>query len=486
MAAQHTVAISEIFIFIRRFETMKTVMKKLLSIMLVAILLVSAVPFQAFADDLKPATLFLVVDGVDTNQTTTISGNEGEAVTEAAVKAKAESEWTTYNGQTLAYERSDAKYASFTYGDNQTIYVMMKTVSDGSGSGNGGSGNGGSGNGGSENGGSGNGGTNTTGDLIVYAMTKTEATGYVDFNYGQPIIVEGGADATLNKALAEDVIGKQLVDYKWQGATEDADGNVTVNLLATILETTNGKAVYQLRVQHNDGTSNYTQIDIYEGEGILAAIKNAGITPRYADHVLVGYTLNHTGNATYSVNIYHVAEASMANEQGVIKVYADWREKTDDDDEDFEYGEGGGLNGDANTDPIYDVVLLVYTNGNVKNYAKKITASEMGAYTKDGKLTREEVQLIVQKNFKITSSSVFYGLFTNKTWDNGDYDVDYAKATIELDPDATNTVYVMVKNATAIKADPTNPQTGDGIVLTLAAMMSTGGAALVLGKKKFF
>ena len=176
----------------------------------------------------------------------------------------------------------------------------------------------------------------------------------------------------------------------------------------------------------------------------------------------------------------------MANELGVIKVYADWREKTDDDDEDFEYGEGGGLNGDANTDPIYDVVLMVYTNGNVKNYAKKITASEMGAYTKDGKLTREEVQLIVQKNFKITNNSVFYGLFTNKTWDNGDYDVDDAQSYLILDPDATNTVYVMVKNATVIKADPTNPQTGDGIALALAAMMSTGGAALVLGKKKFF
>ena len=47
MAAQHAVAYFE-YIF-RRFETMKTVMKKLLSIMLVALLLVSAVPFQAAA-----------------------------------------------------------------------------------------------------------------------------------------------------------------------------------------------------------------------------------------------------------------------------------------------------------------------------------------------------------------------------------------------------------------------------------------------------
>ncbi len=444
---------------------MKTVMKKLLSLMLVAVLLVSVAP-TAFAADGDPCRITLSpysgTQDLSANKVT-VTLEEGSTITAALVESLANQAWAslgyTYKSCLLGVDGTIAMPGT-------TIPVEV-TIADNNNDNN-------------------DNNDAATGDLIVYAMTKTEATGYVDFNYGQPIVIEGGADKTLDKALAETVIGKQLLDFKWQGATEDAEGNVTVNLLATILETSNGKAVYQLRVQHNDGTSNYTQIDIYEGEGILAAIKNAGITPSYADHVLVGYTLNHTGNANYSVNIYHVAEASMANENGVIKVYADWREKTDDDDEDFEYGEGGGLNGDANTNPIYDVVLMVYTNDNVKSYAKKITASEMGAYTKDGVLTRDEVQLIIQKNFKITNNSKFYGLFTAKTWDNGDYDVDYAVSSLELDPDTTNTVYVMVKNATVIKADPSNPQTGDGIALALAAMMSTGGAALVLGKKKFF
>ena len=449
---------------------MKTVMKKLLSIMLVALLLVSAVPFQANAAEQKPVMLKLVVDGSDTVETTALFGNEGDTIKEEEVKAHAVSVWTSYRGQGLEYIRSDAKYdTSMTYGNATTIYVYMNSVAVEAPE------------------------TPTeapeapaVGNLIIYAMTKTEATSYVDFNYGQAIVLEGSAKAKLDKALAERVIGKQLLDFEWQGATEDANGNVTVNLLATILETKNDKNVYQLRIQYNNGTSDYKQIDIFEGEGILAAIKNAGISLSYADHVLVGYTLNHTGTAATSVNIYHVAEASMANASGVIKVYADWREVTDDSDEDFEYGEGGGLNGDANKDPIYDAVLLIYTNGNTKNHAVKVTANELGAYTKDGKLTRGEVELIVQKNLKVTSTTKYYGLFTTKTWDKGDYDVDYAVSSVELDPKNTTTVYIMVTNSKVIEADPSNPKTGDGIVIALATMMSTGGAALALGKKKFF
>ena len=332
---------------------------------------------------------------------------------------------------------------------------------------------------------------NTPGDLIVQAMIRvyngSTYTEYVDFNYGSKIVLEGAAESKRTKALAESVIGKQLIDYKWQGASEDADGNVTVNLLATVLETKDDKNVYQLRVMYNRGNGNddYKQIDIYEGEGILAAIKNAGIKPTYKDHVLVGYLNHHTGTSNSYLTIYDVAKASMANDLGVIKVYADWREKTDDDDEDYEYGEGGGLYGDDNDDPIYDVVLRIYTNGKTSSYAKKVSSSTMGKYTKDGKLTRDEVETIVQKYFKTTSDTKYYGLFTTKTWDDGDYDTDDAVYSIELDPNKTNNVYVMVKDAKAYVADSSNPKTGDSIMIAVTTMaLAAAGVVSMIELKK--
>lgn len=48
----------------------------------------------------------------------------------------------------------------------------------------------------------------------------------------------------------------------------------------------------------------------------------------------------------------------------------------------------------------------------------------------------------------------------------------------------TNLYVVITKGAANEKADPTNPKTGDMIGVSLALMMSTGGAALMLGKKR--
>lgn len=50
----------------------------------------------------------------------------------------------------------------------------------------------------------------------------------------------------------------------------------------------------------------------------------------------------------------------------------------------------------------------------------------------------------------------------------------------------TNIYVVIDKGAANEKVDPSNPQTGDMIGVALATMMSTGGAALMLGKKRKF
>ena len=66
---------------------MKTVSKKLLSLLLVAILLVSALPFQAFAEDLEGSSSTGAVEGTDTPA---LLGNPTEAPTAAPTEAPTE------------------------------------------------------------------------------------------------------------------------------------------------------------------------------------------------------------------------------------------------------------------------------------------------------------------------------------------------------------------------------------------------------------
>lgn len=286
------------------------------------------------------------------------------------------------------------------------------------------------------------------------------------------LYVDVDAFASLD-AMVDAIYDGQYSKYNYR---EFGDG--TAMLQVWPVETVDGKAVYQLKIMYNNGTSDSKVIDIYEGEGILAAIKSAGVKISYKDHRLVGYLTNHTGSADSVINIYHTAEASMAN-RGVITIYADWEKNTDDNKNDYTYGNTGGLYGSEDDEVIYDAILMIYINGKTTSVAKKLT--DLGAYTKDGKITRDEVQLAVQKYYYSTSNLNYYGLFTTKTWDNGDYDVDDAVYSIDLDPDKTTTVYVMVKNAKAYgsaTADSTNPQTGDHITVA-ATTMALAAAALV-------
>ena len=127
--------------------------------------------------------------------------------------------------------------------------------------------------------------------------------------------------------MVKDVYGANFTKYQYRDG-----GDGTAMLRVWPLETPAEKQVFKLRIQHNNGTSDYSLVDIYEGDAILATIKAAGVKLSYADHDFVGYSFNHTGNAAGYINVYHTAEASMAKD-GVITIYADWEKITDDDDD---------------------------------------------------------------------------------------------------------------------------------------------------------
>ena len=305
-------------------------------------------------------------------------------------------------------------------------------------------------------------------DITIYEVDGDNNAVEVDFVKNVDVNSYASTDA-----MVKAIYGGNYTKYQYRNGV----------LRVWPLASKDDKAVYQLQIIHNNGTSDRTYIDILEGEGILAAIKNAGVQAKLKkvvdgeEYRLVGFSLNHTGNAKYSVNIYHVASADLADANGNIKVYCDWEPVTDDDsDDEFEYGYDGGLFDDDTSDPLYDAILYVYTNGKTSSYAKKIT--NLGAYTKDGKLTRGEVELIVQNYFKTTSKTTYNGLFTTETWNKGHYLNMNAKYEIDLDPDKTISVYVMVTDATAYVADSTNPKTGDYITIAVTGM-ALSAAALV-------
>lgn len=496
---------------------MKTVCKKLLCLMLVAMLLVSAVP-AAFATETTMVNFYieLYVDEAPVDSKP-VSVPVGTNMDEGAIKLYAKEHlYGTYFGEGYEYDRVEGTKEATQ--ENLGAKIFFNTVQAGC-----------------QHEDTVNGKIDATCTTDGSSIVRCSDCGEIISRTVLPMLghdFEDGActrcgeedpdyEAPANKVVvtifesvdgeAAKQIGEKEVDvdayaseeamvkalykkpYKSYRYRDFGDG--TAQLVIYALETEDGDDVFQLKVMHNDSTSNYTVIDIYEDEGILAAISNAGIVKKLKDqgkevddveYRLVGFSINHTGNAKTSLTIHHKAEESLVGSDGYIKVYADWEKKTDDDDDEYEIPDGvGGLYGDDNDDPIYDVVLYIYTNGKTSSYAKKVSASSMGKYTKDGKLTTGEVELVVNKYFKTYDDTKYYGLFTKYYWNDGNYLTKNAVSSIDLDPDETNYVYVMVKDAKAYVADSSNPKTGDSIMIAVTTMaLAAAGVVSMIELKK--
>ena len=400
---------------------MKTVSKKLLSLLLVAMLLVSAVPFQAFAAE-TTYTVSLYIYNAETG-----GYDDGGYYTVSDVSDQAAVIALGYSGK---YELEGRKI----YGTD--VQVRIKPIVE----------------------------EEEPASVTIYI--------YEMYEFSNDGVEVGSATVDPTSYATTEAMVKAVYGGAFSKFNYKDFGDGTAMLQVWPIETPEGTRLFKLRIQHNDGTSDYTLVDIYEGDSILDTIKAAGVKLSYVDHTFVGWSLNHTGTAESYINRYHTAEASMANSAGVIYIYADWEKITDDDKD--------------NNDVTYDVVLKIYTNGKISAAAKTVSMDNYGI---DGKITRQEVELCVKQYYK--GNLNFYGLFTAGTWNNGKYDVDDAVSSINLNPDKPNTIYVMVKNATPVgsgTADPSNPKTGDVVLPAAMTMMMVSGlaaaAVYVIGKKR--
>lgn len=133
-----------------------------------------------------------------------------------------------------------------------------------------------------------------------------------------------------------------------------------------------------------------------------------------------------------------------------------------------------------------DYVLKIYANGNTKSVAKAVN---MKSYIDDGKITYSEVEKVVRRYFeeKYNDDDMdIDGLFVKSTWNGGDYDMDDAKNTISVGDDGI-TIYVMVRDAKRISsgtADSSNPKTGDSIFVAVTVMTLSALALVYVFDKK--
>lgn len=189
-------------------------------------------------------------------------------------------------------------------------------------------------------------------------------------------------------------------------------------------------------------------------------------------YVFAGWKLDAANNKIISAE-------TVYNFQGDSTAYATWKLESDVEDEPMNGGhEANGK-----------VYLMIFVNGKTgdSDLVKKIDVTK---YAADNKITRTEMEPIAKKyvSAKAGYSLAFEGLFDDGLWWEYKHDPETdGKASIVVNmDDGDDYVYVMVKNVKTVAADSTNPKTGDAIFAAIGAMASSAATAayLFLNKKR--
>ncbi len=206
-------------------------------------------------------------------------------------------------------------------------------------------------------------------------------------------------------------------------------------------------------------------VTVYDGEAIYAKVYKH--QPTRKGYVFMGWFLN--GKKITPETIYDLGDSATA--------YAKWDKESD---------VPGVPNPPEKDGKIY---LEIYANGKTGDLVKRVNITD---YAKDGKITREEVEKVAKKYVKAQSGKklAFDGIFDEETWYwyTRDEETDGA-ASIEVDLWNDHYIFVMVKNVkSTTNADSTNPKTGDFLItgaMTMMAASSIAAAAVyVTGKKR--
>ena len=440
---------------------MKTVGKKLLSLLLVAMLLVSAVPFATMAAEEGGYKVDLKIM-VDESFKKTVS-----------VPASSEAEmlqWLNFDGLDI-FEFLAEEGELDAYGDVELYSVVPNTpaegattltlnvwlVSGGSGEGEGG--------GGIVDIGGGNDNSNTGSDDLLeapelYIVVKTGSGDY-------------RIKASFGDKYLEVLSAPARVDREFKGWYSSVLGRM-VKTSDIIEEDDTVEAVWSTPTKHTitfiDERGTEPDVEYFKQ---VAYGSELGTLPTPADrdgYIFVGWKLDATGKYIDAKTIY--------NWQGDVVAYAQWKLESDTEGEPM-----GGTN--QKDGKVY---LEIYINGDTGTLKKRV---DITSYAADDKITRAEVQSVVAKYItpKTGYTLSYIGLFDDPLWWEYKHDPETnGKEYIIVNRDGDDYIFVMVNNVKVVASDSTNPKTGDYVLSAAMTMMAVSGlaaaAVYVIGKKR--
>lgn len=430
---------------------MKNTMKKLLSLVLVAMLLVCAVPFQAAATeaDAKTVKVNVYVDDVlTTDKTITVKSGESITLNEELAKSLVKSDktfvkWTgasgnEANGQVIPYEKIPANYS---------VNLYVKKVVE---------------------------------DTRVDAKVPVKI--YVDGSYVRDgeITVPVDGSVTLTKELGLKLVKEDKEFVKWTGASDNEATDVTVKYAGI-------DDGYFLKLFVNTKKAEEPvkpiTVKIVDAKGNAIA-KEFQVTPVNGKYSVIGDILTQRWKGDWK-DSYEFVTAKSDEKGGTLSLSTNINagdtlvvtlkaKSTSTDDTN---------NGTTNKFP-YKVYLHIFKDNKVDDPAKTINITEGIAL--DGKVTLDEVKTVVKNYYTAkTSDGIKYdgmylaegnwvGNFVNDT-----KKYDTISDTNEMRKTREVHINVMITNANAKsseKADKTNPKTGDMIFIPVIFMVVSSAA----------
>jgi len=422
---------------------MKTVSKKLLSLLLVAMLLVSAVPFQALAEEAGYTVKIVVHVNESTTETLSFDANS-----EAEMLA-----WRDLSAEDIVDALKDEGELSYVDPSKDQIDGFANTPVEGA--------------------------KTLTWNLWITTSSGTTPPAGGETAEEFTLTVDTGLGTYTKKATYGDKYLDVLAPparpgYEFKGWKSEALDRMIksddyIESDDTVIGVWSNPTKYNLTLDPNRGIAedvNYG-VQVVYGEEIYAKV--AKYQPEREGYVFVGWKLN--GKIIKTDTVYEL--------QGDATAYAEWKLESDTEDEPM-----GGTTHEK-TGKVY---LEIYVNNDTANLKKRV---DITTYANDDKITRAEAQAVVKKYItaKAGYTLSYDGLFDEDGWWWYTRDPETnGKEYIIVNRDGDDYVYVMVNNVKVVAGDPSNPKTGDMMLPIAMTMMLVSGmaaaAVYVVGKKR--
>ena len=445
---------------------MKNAMKKLMSVLLVAVLLISAVPFAAFADGESTAngqveiTVNLTFNDGSATQSyrksipvgTTVAGVLNNCMGEASA-----------NALMAKYKRNVGNYGDVAVFEETTVLDLAFEIN-----------------------------TNAV-NVKLYADTTTEGNIY-NLPYGT--VLNLGSDILSRAGLS--LPADRAIDYIKVNGVQSTASSITVTSYTTVEVYT--KIVGSNNSSINNGSSNNnttttTRKDItvnvknVEGGAVVwtKTITPSGATAKVSDILYYHYgnrsndwMNNYTCTKAYSSFIGgDVGYNGVVSEGDTLTIVLTAKSSNNTNNSNTN---NSGISTKDNTNQVW---LHVYTNGNASTINKSINLT--GTYLMDDNATNttEILNYLLTNYYKSSDSSknveldgLYVNLGSSGTFPQNYYTDNKTDSVSEISTKLANGyihINVMLKNVTAkttttSTADSSNPKTGDSIYTAMTVM----------------